>query len=861
MKLSHYEWDPEQDLIAQGGFAEVFKAKDVNTANRWVALKIYKEAVSKGTAGSTGQKKYSLEQEFSKIDGLSHTNIISFYGLEYLQHEDMMGRVSNYPILIMEYAGEGTLKDLMQKKFPSDEVARIMKCVVSAVEYLHEQGIIHRDLKPGNILFSKDRNGKLIPKVTDFGISRDVLSDKTIEQSFTEGVGTSHYMAPEQFFKKKFGLNGEISERTDIWAIGVILYRMFTGKFPFGDGKKDYELIRDEIVNETPDFSVVSEDFKAIIQGCLQKDASKRIGSASELMKMFSSNMQLEFDEEATVFPVEKAPSGNIIKTPDTKRKKTKPIVIIAGVLLLIALGVSGFMINKSAKVKGILAGAWDHYKIGEYEDAYEEYLRASEYGSGKAYYYLALMNQAGRGVKIDYEKSKEYVNDAVDKGYDMAAFHMGTSYLNGWGVPVDTTEAIQHFEKSFKQIKSLADEEDPEAMNLLGILHLRGYGADKDLKKSFELTKKAAEKKHPISMYNLGNKYLYGTGTDKDCAKAKEWHEKGTEINSYRSWEGLGRVYYYGCDDIAIDYEKAFTNYQKAADLNNLEAKYKLGVMHHYGRGVPKDIDKALVWYTKAAEEDHIEAMNSLGVIYYDKEKYKEAKIWYIKAAEKNNYYGQYNLGQLYYYGRLKEGIDYEKALEWYLKSAEQGYTNAQLQTGFIYGNHKKPVDNEKAVYWYEKAAEKGNAVGQFNVGVMYQNGKGYPKDENKAAEWYEKSANQNYANAQYQLGLISYRSKSYNQAQGWFQKAGKQGHTNSLNYLGILYDQGLVGSISYSKAYGYFKKSADLGNNVAQYNVGLYHYYGKGRGKSKSIAKRWYNKSCNNGYKEACAKIKELF
>ena len=61
MTLSHYQWDPEKDLIAEGGFAEVFRAKDLNAEGRYVALKIYKEAVSRGTSGSTGQKKYSLE--------------------------------------------------------------------------------------------------------------------------------------------------------------------------------------------------------------------------------------------------------------------------------------------------------------------------------------------------------------------------------------------------------------------------------------------------------------------------------------------------------------------------------------------------------------------------------------------------------------------------------------------------------------------------------------------------------------------------------------------------------------------------------------------------------------------------------
>lgn len=106
MKLSHYQWDPEKDLIAEGGFAEVFRAKDLNAEGRYVALKIYKEAVSRGTSGSTGQKKYSLEQEFSKIDGLSHTHLITYYGLEYITHTNAMGRNVNYPVLIMEYAGK-----------------------------------------------------------------------------------------------------------------------------------------------------------------------------------------------------------------------------------------------------------------------------------------------------------------------------------------------------------------------------------------------------------------------------------------------------------------------------------------------------------------------------------------------------------------------------------------------------------------------------------------------------------------------------------------------------------------------------------------------------------------------------------
>ena len=66
MKLNQYEWDPEKDKLAEGAFAEVFKARDTNTQNRYVAIKIYKEAISKGSSGSSSQKKYTLEKESLK---------------------------------------------------------------------------------------------------------------------------------------------------------------------------------------------------------------------------------------------------------------------------------------------------------------------------------------------------------------------------------------------------------------------------------------------------------------------------------------------------------------------------------------------------------------------------------------------------------------------------------------------------------------------------------------------------------------------------------------------------------------------------------------------------------------------------
>ncbi len=326
MQLDQYTWDPEKDKIAEGSFAEVFKAKDEYHQSRTVALKIYKEAIAKGTQGATGHKKYSLEEEFLKTDGLSHTNLISYFGLRYMHSRDAMGRDSSYPALVMEYATEGTLMDFMNTN-PSDEViAKLIHEIILGVSYLHEEGIIHRDLKPGNVLITKSRNGRPVAKITDFGISKDILQEQKIEQSFTEGVGTPHYMAPEQFFKKTFGSNQEIGVECDVWAIGVIIYRLLTGKLPFGNGTKDHELIREDITDKEPDLSGLSVNHQKALSGCFQKHAKDRI-TILELLKVDWITSDEIAQEDTQIIPENN--SSTIVTheqlVPETKAVKDEP--------------------------------------------------------------------------------------------------------------------------------------------------------------------------------------------------------------------------------------------------------------------------------------------------------------------------------------------------------------------------------------------------------------------------------------------------------------------------------------------------------------------------------------------------------
>ncbi|TAI47341.1 serine/threonine-protein kinase [Flagellimonas allohymeniacidonis] len=921
MRLSHYEWDPEKDLIAEGGFSEVFKAKDLNSEGRYVALKIYKEAVSRGTSGSTGQKKYSLEKEFAKIDGLSHTNLITYFELEYITHKDAMGRDTSYPVLIMEYAGEGTLNQAIKNKISTSEAQDIISEVAHALQYLHRQGIIHRDLKPGNVLFSKDRTKKRVAKVTDFGISQDILSDKTIQQSMTEGVGTPHYMAPEQFFKRKFGLNGDISERTDIWALGVISYKTLTGKLPFGHGVKDYELIRDEIISKEPNYDVVPERFKACIKKCLQKNAVDRYASVSEFIK----DLNGQDNSENTVF-LGNTSQGNTVPPQNIKKRRVWPLVLTG--IFAIALSVGGYSFYKSSKVKSLLVGAWDAYKTGDHKNAYEQYLRASEYGSGEAFYFLSTLNQYGYGTEQSYEMAIENADKAVEQGFEMANFQHGWNYYYGLGHNRDSSKAMEYFGKANKAVKKLSDAGMPEAQNVYGIMHRLGLEVDQDLEKSEALYEKAAAQNHPAAIENLA----YIKRAKKEYKAAYDGYTKCKDLNRYSCYRGLAEMYRYGYYP-EKDTVKALELYTTAAENSDVQSQYWLGKFYNKGILAKRDPIKSISWYTKAAENGYLDAQNELGIIYYDDKNYSEAGNWFQKAADKGNAFASYNLALIYYngYGRPK---DVSAAYKWFLISAEKGYAAGQYMTGKILEFGEAGEKNlDKAIEWYELSANQKYASAEYVLGALYYEGKGKPQDYQKAKtyflsaaaknnrtanymlgvmaekgyagainfvdaeKWYLASAQQGYMNAQkalanlyysgklgstnkikarqwylkaaeqsdthsqYRAGLMYYDGKYYYAARKWFEKAGEQDHAEALNYLGVIYELGYVGSKDKTKAYNYYLQSSNKGSSTATYNLALCHYYGKGVSINRGVAKTWFNKSCNMGYSDACSFVQKNY
>jgi ferric-dicitrate binding protein FerR (iron transport regulator)/predicted Ser/Thr protein kinase len=197
--------------LGKGGMAEVFKAYQP-TLDRYVAIKVLHPIVA-----TDEQFLSRFQREARSVATLRHQHIVQIYDF---------GNEGKTYYMVMEFVDGQTLKQRLNALRAEDQVMsleetkKIMEQVAQALDYAHGQGLIHRDIKPANILLTSEGDAVL----SDFGIARMVESTR---QTVTGVVGTPEYMSPEQ------GQGKELDPRSDIYALGVVLYEMLTGTMPF----------------------------------------------------------------------------------------------------------------------------------------------------------------------------------------------------------------------------------------------------------------------------------------------------------------------------------------------------------------------------------------------------------------------------------------------------------------------------------------------------------------------------------------------------------------------------------------------------------------------------------------------------
>jgi TonB family protein len=311
-----YIFSPETDYIGGGAFGQVYKAYDVENET-YIALKV--------SEVKPAHENFSLQREVELVNQLPQNQHIAQYDACY-RFNFGMGVVKDFAIL--KYYEYGNLEQFLQQHndtLQPKDYQQLVRGVLKGMSYLHQKGIIHRDIKAGNVLIDRE-SGMWIPKIADMGLARKVDVEQSVANS---SIGISYlYAAPEQIE------NNPIRKNVDLWAVGVLIYRIIGGDLPFQVGGKgdDFsnqaELSRKIVNMELPDkLNTLPEPYQTMVKRCLVYDIKERVQSADELLKLFPREDVIK-NQTQRVKPNNPVDgNGRFSQHPQGKQEGSKPVI------------------------------------------------------------------------------------------------------------------------------------------------------------------------------------------------------------------------------------------------------------------------------------------------------------------------------------------------------------------------------------------------------------------------------------------------------------------------------------------------------------------------------------------------------
>jgi serine/threonine protein kinase len=294
------------ERLGRGGMAEVYKGLHPKL-ERHAAIKVLHGFLAEGEDFLA-----RFQREAKAIAALSHPNIVQVYDFDV--HDDLY-------YMVIEYIDGGTLKErLIQSAgpLPLSELTRIFCETAAALHYAHQHGVLHRDIKPANVLL--DTKGRAV--LTDFGIAR-ILSDTQFTVTGAL-VGTPAYMSPEQ------GMGLHVSEASDIYALGIILYEMLTGQVPFS-ADTPFGIIHKHINDPLPPPRTFRDDIpdslEAVVLKSLEKESADRYQSPAEMVSALELAIATVAGQETIV---DVSPPARQNKDPQPEVPESTPDPTIA---------------------------------------------------------------------------------------------------------------------------------------------------------------------------------------------------------------------------------------------------------------------------------------------------------------------------------------------------------------------------------------------------------------------------------------------------------------------------------------------------------------------------------------------------
>ncbi len=319
--FKRYKYDRTKDRIGGGGFGNVYKVFD-SIENETVALKIAEV--------KPGQENLSLKKEVELASTLErHVNIARYTAC---YRFDMPNGLFDFGLL--QYYPLGNLSQLVKRKqLPIIEKESIAKAIIAGIHHLHSNHIVHRDLKSANILIAQGYQGEYVPKIADFGLSKQFTEKENSWFSNSFAGGSLHYVAPEQLEGKPLRKN------VDLWSLGVILYELFVGDIPFKASNDDgSESARAEIVSNIQTINIptainnVPKAWQDIIRRCLVLDPNHRAKSIEELMSQEEEKVKDTIIDPPSPHPPSPLP-------PQSSSTSKWIYYLLGGMVLVLAVG------------------------------------------------------------------------------------------------------------------------------------------------------------------------------------------------------------------------------------------------------------------------------------------------------------------------------------------------------------------------------------------------------------------------------------------------------------------------------------------------------------------------------------------
>ena len=294
-------------LLGRGGMGEVYKAEDLKL-NQIVALKFLPEHFAEDPVA---HERFISEVRTARQ--VSHPNVCRVFDI---------GEVDDAQFLSMEFIDGDDLSSLLRRigRLPPDKALEIARQLCAGLHAVHQAGILHRDFKPANVMI--DGRGKA--RLTDFGLAG-------LESELKEGAiaGTPAYMSPEQFAGK------ELTTKSDIYSLGLVLYEVFTGKRAF-EGDTIGELLRKHKTSAPTTPSEVIKDIDPLVEKvilrCLEKDPRERPASALQVAVMLPGGNPLE-----AAIAAGETPSPEMVAAAP-KKGALKPVIAVACLATVVAL-------------------------------------------------------------------------------------------------------------------------------------------------------------------------------------------------------------------------------------------------------------------------------------------------------------------------------------------------------------------------------------------------------------------------------------------------------------------------------------------------------------------------------------------